>query len=209
MKTEVAEIKKILNQLANVFKRDMYLINSTWAIGGEESNESLAGDYICVMNPNIAEMLHNYFGNFEVIYFSDVKKAKAALDTIDEYPLIKTNIEPKISKKLLEFKNKLMSKIDETETWDNFNFTESQVQALLDSEKITLFSDNDEVPELYVSKTVFPMIKEKNIGNLYYHVRKTKGMKDTFTMFTSFDTDNFIIYSRIHFIKMNNNETKD
>ena len=54
-------LKDILTKITNVFKTDMYVINSQICIGGSESEESTPGTFICILSPEATGIMKKEF----------------------------------------------------------------------------------------------------------------------------------------------------
>ena len=97
----------------------------------------------------------------------------------------------------------LNNTIKKIESWEKFNWTDDEVVAILDGgNMITLFTDNKDIPELFVSKVVFPGIAKNNISSLYYAVYKSKDLKGVYELVTSLDIDIFQLYTITRFIDL-------
>ena len=194
--------KSILNKLASIFKHDIYIVNNIYCIGGNITEKETTGISLCVLTADIAETLKEEFGNYRIIYIEDIKKEKAVLDTDKQmYLKIKfTKDEEKMISSTLEGILDITKKIT---TWEKFNWTEDEVVAMLsDGDMITLFTGNKNIPELLVSKVVFPGIAKNNIDSLYYSVYKNKELEGVYELVTSLDVDIFQLYTITRFIDL-------
>lgn len=192
----------LLTKLKNVFKTDMYIIENLYCIGGEESESKNVGTNICILPFETCVYLQDKFGKHnQVIYIPNIANAKKFYNTAQEYLYFKTNIDALTKKELLNRSKILNDKIRKVSTWKSFNFTSEEIKALFtDKEGIILFSDDKELPEVYVSKSIYPMITEKNIANLYYSPTKEDKKNNIYGFITSFDTKFFQLYSLINYI---------
>lgn len=194
--------KDILNKLSSIFKKDIYIVNNIYCIGGNITEKETTGISFCILNTDIAETLKEEFGNYRILYIEDIKKEKASLET-DKGLYLKVKFsknEEKVILNTIENLNNIIKRID---TWDKFNWTESEIVAILDSgDMITLFTDNKNIPELFVSKVVFPGIAKNNINSLYYSVYKSKDLKGIYELVTSLDVDIFQLYTITRFIDL-------
>ena len=195
-------VPDVLLKLSYIFSKDMYLINSIYCIGGTETEDSTVGKTICRLSPNITDIFVDYFGNSPAIYFDNLKKAKSVYGTEEEYKYIKVQMEDRYKKQLYDRKDNLMKIIDSIKSWDQFTLTEEQITAVIDNgETITLFEDNNEIPDVLVSKTIFPMIKSKDFANLYYSVSKARNLKNMYILVLSYDHEIFQYYNIIYYLK--------
>jgi hypothetical protein len=194
--------KAVLTKLSSIFKHDVYIVNNIYCIGGNLTEKETTGISLCVLTADIADILKEEFGNYRIIYIEDVKKEKAVLDTDKQmYLKIKfTKDEEKLISNTIENLNNIIKKIDK---WEKFNWTDDEIVAMLsDGDMITLFTGNKDIPELFVSKVVFPGIAKNNIDSLYYSVYKNKDLKGVYELVTSLDIDIFQLYTVTRFIDL-------
>lgn len=194
--------KDILNKLSGIFKKDIYIVNNLYCIGGNITEKETTGISMCILTTDIAEILKEEFGSYRIIYIEDVKKEKAVLDT-DKGLYLKVKFTKEEEKVILNNVDNLNNTIKKIETWEKFNWTDDEVVAILDSgDMITLFTDSKDIPELFVSKVVFPGIAKNNISSLYYSVYKSKDLKGVYELVTSLDIDIFQLYTITRFIDL-------
>jgi hypothetical protein len=195
-------VPDVLNKLSNIFTKDMYLIQNRYCIGGNETDDETAGKSICILSPDIMDIFIDYFGNTQVIFFENLKKAKATFNTEDEYKYVKVRIEERNKKQLIDNKDGLMKTIDSIKGWNQFEFTEKELDLIMnEGNVITLFKDNNDIPEVTISKSIFPSIKQKDFSNVYYSVSKAKNLKNMYTLVLSYDHNIFQFYNIIYYIK--------
>lgn len=195
-------VPEVLIKLSSIFTKDMYLINSRYCIGGNETEDETVGKSICILSPDIADIFVDYFGSSNVIYFENIKKAKAAYGTEDEYKYVKVRIEERTKKQLIDSKDNLMKVVDSVKTWSQFSLTEEQVESIMtDGNTLVLFKDNNDIPEVTVSKSIFPLIKSKDFNNIFYNVSKARNLKNMFTLVLNYDHNIFQFYNIIYYIK--------
>jgi hypothetical protein len=198
-------LKDILSKLSNIFKNDIYIYKKRYVVGGDISESRNVTKFMCVINIDLVELLACIPDDVDLVYLSDIKKQK---DTFE------TSITPDIeeSKKLnvINFIRGTEEKANRIDSWSNFNFTDED-KALLYDENITLelFKDDENIPSVTVSKTLFPLVTEKTIDNLYYHVILPKKEKDLVELFTSFDFDYFQIYNIIVYLDLSTVEIEE
>ena len=173
-------VTDVLLKLSYIFK-DMYLINSTYCIAGSETDSDAVGKFICILSPEITDIFVDYFGNISVMYFENIKKAKAIFGTGDEYKYIKTQMEESKKKQFYDKKDTLMKVVDSIKDWDTFKLTEEQIADIMDNgQTITLFEDEANIPNVLVSKSIFPLLKSKDFNNIYYGVTKARNLKNMY-----------------------------
>jgi len=194
-------VPDVLNKLSTIFTKDMYLVQNRYCIGGNETEDETIGKSICILSPDIVDIFIDYFGNTQVIFFENIKKAKSAFGTEDEYKYVKVRMEERNKKQHIDAKDNLMKVIDSIKGWSQFNFTEEELHSIMDEgTTVTLFNNSD-VPPVTVSKSIFPSIKAKDFDSLYYNVSKTRNLKNTYTFVLSYDHEIFQFYNILYYIK--------
>ena len=192
--------KDILTKVSNVFKNDMYIIDYQFCLGGRESEDSNRSTFLCVLTPELMELVKEQFPENKNIFFSNVKKAK---DDLSLYSDIK--IKEDELKRITEKRNHIMKIISSIKSWNNFNFDETTVTNIFkNGDSIELFQDDEKIPSVTIGKTLFPLVTEKNANNMYYSVILPKENSDIYQLITSFDTEWFQIYNIIQYLNLSN-----
>jgi len=160
--------RDLLVKIKSIFKTDIYLIHNQYIIGGEKSSADNIGYNVCMLSPDIIDVCNKIFDSSKIYYIKNVTNAKDDLDnnyievtSVAESELVKYSLE-----EILNIKNKC-------DTWDTFNFTNEQLNDLFENNvTISLFSNNENIPEVTISKSLFPLVTKKTASDLYYHVIK-------------------------------------
>ena len=198
------DAKTILQKLSTIFKKDIYIVGSIYAIGGPITEKESSGVTYAILTPECVNAITQQFGKFQIIYFTDVKKAKSSLGQSEELLYVKTNFDKSEAKSILDTVSNISKIIGNISVWDKFNWTDNEVVALIDSgDMMTLFTDNKKIPELYVSKVVFPGLAKNNLDKLSYSVYQSKKIDQIYELVTSLDTEYFQIYTIIRYINVN------
>ena len=206
MTTKKAIVPDILLKLSNVYKEDLYFIDSMYCIGGFLSNDQAVGKTFCILDKDRADDIRDYFGDITAIYIKNVKKAKEFYSTEFEYEYINSQLEEKQKKELREKRDDYLNAIKTVKEWKTFDFSDEELTTLLeDNKRIVLFKDDKNVPELEVSKCVFPMLNKKNIDSLMYSIGKTKNIKNAYTVIISITHEYFQVYNFIRYIDIDKN----
>ena len=203
MTTKKLDIATLLQKLSIVFTKDMYIIGSMYVINGPITEKESTGVNYCILTPECVDIIKERFGNINVIYFTDVKKAKASLGQIEEMLYIKTDFNKYNSKEILNKVDNIHNTISHVKSWSKFNWSDNEVAAMINGDMITLFTNDKNVPELYVSKVVFPGLGKNNVNNLEYSVYKSKKIDDVYELVTTLITDLFQIYTITRYINVN------
>jgi len=187
--------RDLLVKITTILSSDLYLINNQYIIGGPKSNDNNIGYFVFKLNPDIINVCNetNFLDASESYYFADAKAAKDDL----ENNCCKLTKPSQItwSKKML---STVMDIVDNIETWNKFNFTDKEIDALFDENcTIDLFADSTEISTVTVSKTLFPLTNEKNISDLYYTVDKHEDFNN---LILSLDYSMFQLYMLYRYI---------
>lgn len=196
-------INEVLTKLAYIFKKDMYVINHSIVIGGMDTEIINPGSFLVKLKSEFIEVFKKEFEGKSLIYFSDVKKAKKEPEKyiFTNTELIFKNIEDK--EEYEGRKNKLLSETDRIKSWNKVEFTEEQLELLYEaSTNVKLFETVKEVPSLVITKSVFPLITEKNVDILYYSITEEKRYDNMYKIVFTYDIDFFTVYNLIFYYKM-------
>lgn len=187
----------LMTKISNIFKSDLYIINNKYCIGGADSEDKNITQILCLLNQESSNLVKEQFPDTDIIYIKDVKKIK---ENFDE------NIELKIfeSEKndLLNKRDKIMKLVLNIDSWKSFEFTESDITDIFtDGKTFEMFTEDSNIPNLTISKTLFPMVKEKTVNQLFYQIFIPDNEYELIQLVTSFDTEWFQIYNLIQYIK--------
>lgn len=50
-------------KLKNIYNKDIFVIDSTYILGGDQSNESLYGDFICILEADYIRAMKSVLGD--------------------------------------------------------------------------------------------------------------------------------------------------
>lgn len=197
MATKKIDLKTFLMKIVNIFPKDMYLVHNWCAIAGTESDDENRGLYICILNSDVRELLNKSFPNNPVIYIKSVRDAKADVTKIDEV------LDEKIIKNIENTVDSFMKSFNNYDTWETFNFTETEINDLFEERKSLMLFENDENRSpLIISKSVFPLITGKNINDVKFVYDIYGDGKDLNQIIMSYDYDLFQLIMRYIFLKI-------
>lgn len=159
------DFKSLLTKLSNIFPKDIYVIHNWCVIAGDESDIETRGQYLCILEPDVREMLNSMFPNNPIIYIKSVRETKLKLDFNEVQEILDTQAIKNITAKV----ESLMGNFTKYSTWESFEFTDDQIESLFDiGESITLFENHNDRSQVIVSKSLFPLITAKTIGEVRY-----------------------------------------
>jgi hypothetical protein len=194
--------RDLLVKIKSIFKTDIYLIHNQYIIGGEKSSADNIGYNVCMLSPDIIDVCNKIFDSSKIYYIKNVTNAKDDLDnnyievtSVAESELVKYSLE-----EILNIKNKC-------DTWDTFNFTNEQLNDLFENNvTISLFSNNENIPEVTISKSLFPLVTKKTASDLYYHVIKDQSY---INLLIAFDFPMFQLVMLYRYIDISDNTKGD
>ena len=179
--------RDLLVKLNNVFSSDMYLVNDIYVVAGKESDEDNKGYYLCKLTPELIAICKDEFDPNKVYFINDIRSAKDDLASHINEVTDKGEIE-KINKRIKFIEDY----VNKTETWNSFPFTEVDIKNIFsDGLCEDFFEDDDNTPTITLSKSLFPLVTEKNVNRLYYNFFVKEDYAD---LLISFDFDYFNLY---------------
>lgn len=188
----------VLTKLSNMFKKDVYIIQNRYCLGGDESEAENISRYFCILSQESMDLVKEVFPDDDIIYFSNIKNAKKDLN---KYV---TNIIPDNKKKeLIDLRDKLEKDILSIDKWKSFDFTDEEAHSLFDDAKtMELFVDDKNIPSVTISKTLFPLIKFKDVRTLYYSVSIPECDDDLITFYIGYDAQWFQTYNIVQYVDL-------
>ena len=187
--------RDILVKVTKVLPSDLYLINNEFIISGNKSNESTIGVYLYRLLPDAINACKEHFDGNKIYY---IKDGKAAKDSLNEN-YTEVNSDDEISH-IRSKKEEIIKLVNKTKIWNTFNFTENEISSLFNTNStLELFSDNDDIPTVTVSKTLFPYVTEKNVSKLFYNVINSTEYTN---LLLSLDYEFFQIYMLYRYIDL-------
>lgn len=192
-------LNDILTKISNILKTDMYLMDYSYCIGGKESEEKTVGENILFLSPIAIELFKKQFPENPNVFFIDIKKSKGDLEEF-----CKKDISENEKEEYIKRRDFLIHIIKNQDEWDSFSFTEEEIDILYkECGTIELFKDDKKRNAVIISKSIFPMVTEKDINNVCFTVFDDKNDEDMGNLLLSYDSEYFQIYSLIRFVKMN------
>ena len=87
--------------------------------------------------------------------------------------------------------------------WKTFNFSESEISDLFDDGKsITIFEDNDDIPPMIISKSIFPLITGKTINDVRFMYNNYEDNEELNQIIMIYDYDLFQFIMTYHYLKI-------
>lgn len=171
--------RDLLVKLNNVFSSDIYIVNCIYVVAGKESDEDNKGYYLCKLTLELNDICKEELDPSKIYYISDIRSAKDDLasylkEITDEEEI--SNINERI--KFIE------NYVNKTEAWSNFPFTEIDIKNIFsDGLCEDFFEDDENTPTITLSKSLFPLVTEKNVSSLYYNFFVKENYADLLVVF--------------------------
>lgn len=195
--------KKLFNlctKITNVYT-DFYILKTGYILSLDKEKPfliQLSDDYVSLFN-ELKE-------GFKILHITDVRAFKKDMTTCIE----EVTIKPEINK-ITTFLEERLNLINSSSKWEDFKMSDS----ICDNEKIILsiFKNNDyiefkpktekEIPNLILTKSLLPLVTEKNYTKLYYNTREIN--KDLYLIIFDFDYDLFRLFMFHYYIPYDKN----
>ena len=156
--------KELLLKLSRVFSADLYFVNNRYAFPGPiaSASESVVADCLCIFNPDITEALREMFPENPVLYTGSIRKVK-------EFGLFEIIEDEKLISSIHGLIDRFLQKFDNAHGWETIHLTEEELNLMFgENRTITLFKDNPKIPEVVVSKALFPLMTKTTMNHLTY-----------------------------------------
>lgn len=175
--------------------------------------------FIIQIDENLTALFRDVCGEFKLLRITDIKDFKKALtepkekDDPSKWPKLGDNFYIVTSKtestKAVNSLKEMIDSINSCEKWENFILSDNAEE----NEKLlnTIFKDNSyvdfvpkdtkESPEIILTKSLLPLVSEKNYTDLYYSSRKID--TDLYLIVFDFQFSMFRLYALHYYIPMN------
>lgn len=185
----------LLTKIGYVFGVDSYIIDNQYCIGGDQSESRNTATHMLYFSPESMKVLKDIFTEDQLVHFINVKNAKKEFNENTEFITKKEDI-----KEIRDRHKKIQKKIDSIDDWREFKFTQEKVLGLFKGETIELFTDDEDIPSVTISKSIFPITTEKTFDHLVYAVFPEKDAEGLTTLVTCFDCEWFQLYGITQFL---------
>jgi len=197
-------LKDVLNKLSYVFPDDAYIKCNRFVVEGEKSEKRNCSYCAVYLPENIVEILDKEYSREDIIFLSDIKKAKASLGTKDKDKYITVYNKKEIDE---ELNKEIESKIDEFinlplthDTWQPFDLSGEQIEDILDNKNVKYYLNDDKY--IILSKSLLPMINKSSFSDLsYYHFYNVMENKEEInTVVIQFNHEVFQIFMTFKYL---------
>lgn len=159
-------VKDLLVKITNIFRNDLYISHNKFCLGGKLSEDLNIGHYLCELTEEVTNAYNEVIDKADVIYIESIKNAKTDFDSCIKKVIgdEKENVEKQIDTYVELFRS--------VNEWKKFQFTETDINILYDDVNYLHFHPEGTDSTVIISKTLFPLMKEKDFQNAYYHINK-------------------------------------
>ena len=190
------DLDVLLTKIGSIFKKDAYIINNMYCIGGNESEEQKMTQIVLYMTPDAMAVLKEAFPDNDYVYIKNVKEAKKDLEKNVNYRIFESE-----KKDLQERLQNVLTEVNKSETWKNFEFSEEEADFIFnDGGSLELFGEDSGIPAVTVGKNLFPMVTVKRLETLFYDVHVPETSEELVSLITTMAMDYFQIYNLIQYI---------
>lgn len=186
-------VRDLLVKITNIFRTDLYISHNKFCLGGPLSEEVNIGHYLCELTEEVSNAYNEVIDKNDIIYIESLKNAKTDFDTN-----IKKVLAPE-DKYIEERINNFIQLFRSVDDWKKFQFTETDINILYDEVNYLHFHPEGTDSTVIISKTLFPLMKEKDFQNAYYHINKDI-QKNLDQMLITYDFKYFQLHMEYTFI---------
>lgn len=187
-------------KISNVFN-DFYVLTTGYCISMD-----IEKPFIVQLNHEYIDLFKGAIGEFTVLHICNVKEFKKELTDFYEVIISKTDI-----KKLANLLTERITLINTCDEWEKFLLSDNEEE----NEKLmlNLFKKNDYInfqpnnsdgPEIILTKSLLPIVSEKNYTDLYYATKKIQS--DLYLIVFDFQFSLFRLYMLHYYIPIKNKD---
>lgn len=213
-KSNEKKLYDLLIKLTNVFS-DFYIFKTGYII-----TDDIEKPFLIQISDTQISLFEELCGKFKLLKITDIKNFKKSLKEPSQKDLEKGTVWPKtedyfylvdsnfeISKMVNILKEKI-EEVNSCQSWEKFILSDNVVT---NTKMITsLFKNNDYInfipkdtsdsPEIILTKSLLPLVSEKNYNDLFYSSKKINS--NLFLIVFDFQFDLFRMYMLHHYIPM-------
>lgn len=199
-KTDEELILDLITKIKNVFRKDIYILNNYYIIGGEFSDETLHATYFCELVPEYSLTCKKFFGDHELIYIKDITEFKE--DTSKWNIVTDEDLINEIRTKIESARNV----VNDPSDWKSFsNLKLSVIDDIMNNGKTSIIHQDEDdpmSPYCIVAKKIFPLLGPKTMDHLLYEIRNYENAENIYLLITRLSFTHFILYGIIYFARL-------
>lgn len=193
-------IRDLLVKINKVFPVDLYIIHNRLIYAGPKSEESISGNYLCILEEKFEKALGSQLQCNKTYYVDDVREAKddfenhvKMLDDISNVEYIVHRV-----RALRGVLSMITDWISFKEVVDEDNQTDF-LKLFTNNDTIELKDIKNNTPSVTIGKSLLPLVTEKNYENLFYNIYKSDD-SDLYIITFNFHFTHFQLYMMYYFI---------
>lgn len=183
----------LVTKIGYVYKNDVFVIKNKYLLGGPISEDKNIGSMICELSEESIEGLLEKLGDKAIDFYKikEIKKIKKDFNGNYEDTILPTTKELMLGRK-----KKFTSLINDVTNWTPLTLSDEEKDRFFNQGlSISLPSNNGVDLELRTS--MFPMLKEDNLSDLYYDINYDEELTMVITKFT---IPHFTIYTVLSYL---------
>lgn len=206
MALDEKQTKKLLNlctKIANVFT-DFYILKHGYIMSVEKDKP-----FIIQIDNECVELFAGVCGDFKISHIWNVREFKKDMEN---YITIVSSASE--STRVFNLLTERIKSINTCIDWENFTLSDNEE----DNQKLllSLFKNNDYInfkpknidgPEIILTKSLLPIVSEKNYTNLYYSTKKINS--NLFLIVFDFQFDLFRLYMLHYYIPIDEGDDNE
>lgn len=193
-------IRDLLVKINKVFPVDLYIIHNRLIYAGPKSEESISGNYLCILEEKFEKALGSQLQCNKTYYVDDVREAKDDFENHVKMLDDISNIEYIIHRvrALRGVLSMITDWISFKEVVDEDNQTDF-LKLFTNNDTIELKDIKNNTPSVTIGKSLLPLVTEKNYENLFYNIYKSDD-SDLYIITFNFHFTHFQLYMMYYFI---------
>lgn len=193
-------IRDLLVKINKVFPVDLYIIHNRLIYAGPKSEESISGNYLCILEEKFEKALGSQLQCNKTYYVDDVREAKDDFENHVKMLDDISNVEYIIHRvrALRGVLSMITDWISFKEVVDEDNQTDF-LKLFTNNDTIELKDIKNNTPSVTIGKSLLPLVTEKNYENLFYNIYKSDD-SDLYIITFNFHFTHFQLYMMYYFI---------
>lgn len=160
------KLDELLTKMPKIFKRDAYVINHRYLVGGDESEKLNAGVYTCLLTEDYSNSIKEVFDD-NILYISDVRKSKS-----DKCTYISSTYDEALLKKAQENIKLVENEVNSFNSWKELKIYDTDGSCIFDDDYI--INIPGESKDIVISKEMFPLTSKTLSPIISYNTKEDK-----------------------------------
>jgi len=136
MAKRITDLDTLITKVSGVLNRDVYILDYTYCIGGEETNDEKVSEIILELDPDFSNLLKELYPDTKCIYFKKIKESKKNLE--ENLVLNTDNKTIEILEKKI---NNMIRLIGDNNKWNKFTIDENDYESFFTKKEVIIALD--------------------------------------------------------------------